>query len=157
LGSEVFAMRGLLKMSDAAVLAIHALALLADADQPMRVAALAEALAASENHLSKVLQGLAKLNMVSSVRGRNGGFTLTADPDSLTMLEIWEAIDGPMDNETCLLGHPECLAPEGCQLSQMVGRVREEVREDLSSTVLSDLRSRVKGFRSPPLPGSLRS
>jgi len=145
-------MRGLLKMSDAAVLAIHALALLADADQPMRVAALAGAIGASENHLSKVLQGLAKLKMVSSVRGRNGGFTLTADPDSLTMLEIWEAIDGPMDTETCLLGHPECISPDGCQLSQVVGKVRDEVREELSQTVLSDINKGVKGFKSPPLP-----
>ena len=63
------AMRNLLKISDAAVLGIHALGTLTGAEEPVSASRMAAALGVSEAHLSKVLQRLVRAGLVSSSRG----------------------------------------------------------------------------------------
>lgn len=50
----------------------------------------------SKEYLKKVLQMLVRTNILISKRGPKGGFLLTRDPEEITMLQIIEAIDGPM-------------------------------------------------------------
>ena len=50
-------------------------------------------------YLFKVLQKLTKANILHSKRGPGGGFTLTRPATEITLLEIIEAVDGPMVND----------------------------------------------------------
>jgi len=47
-------------------------------------------------YLLKILQQLVKANVLRSKRGPRGGFTLAKPPKKITMLQIVEAVDGPM-------------------------------------------------------------
>ncbi|MHC4555867.1 MAG: RrF2 family transcriptional regulator [Planctomycetota bacterium] len=47
-------------------------------------------------YLLKILQQLVRANVLRSKRGPNGGFSLAKAPKRITMLQIIEAIDGPM-------------------------------------------------------------
>ena len=96
-------MRTSLRVSEATSLALHAMALLTgDGSRPLSCHEMAEALQVSEAHLSKVLQRLGKQGFVSSLRGPKGGFRLARDPEDVSLLEIYEAIEGPVQFSNCL-------------------------------------------------------
>lgn len=132
-------MKNLLRISDAAVLAVHALAMLATAEEPLQVSRMAGAINASSAHLGKVLQRLARDRIVSSIRGPKGGFQLVSDPAQLTVLDIFEAVDGTLGGEGCLLGSPECLTPGSCGVRALINEINGDVRERLSGIRLTDV------------------
>jgi Rrf2 family protein len=126
-------------MSDAASLALHATALLAsDGRRVHSTRALAEALEVSEAHLSKVMQRLTKVGLVRSVRGPKGGFALDRSADETSLLDVYEAIEGPMERSLCLLGKEKCSA-ERCILGDALASADRILREYLTATKLSDL------------------
>ena len=47
-------------------------------------------------YLLKILQQLVKSNVLRSKRGPRGGFSLAKPPKKISMLNILEAVDGPM-------------------------------------------------------------
>jgi Rrf2 family protein len=138
-------MAGLLRISEAYVLAFHAMAYLVNSlsEKPISAAELAETFAVSEAHLAKVLQRLARLGLLGSRRGPRGGFMLTCDPTQVTLMDIHTAVDGPLDENTCLLGEHIC-EPGTCVMEALLCQVQEMVREKLASTKLSDLAPQVK-------------
>ncbi|NMC70348.1 MAG: Rrf2 family transcriptional regulator [Myxococcales bacterium] len=148
-------MGGILAISDAASLALHTAGLLA-ADPARRRPAreLAATLGVSQAHLAKVLQRLARAGLVHSVRGPAGGFVLRRPAGEVTLLEVYEAVMGPLRPSPCLLGRPTCSA-SGCVLGDLLRRVDADVRAYLSGTRLSALAAlRLDGapgreFRSP--------
>ena len=50
-------------------------------------------------YLLKILQQLVRANILRSKRGPRGGFSLAKTSKKITMLEIIEAVDGPMTNQ----------------------------------------------------------
>ncbi|MCP4900046.1 MAG: Rrf2 family transcriptional regulator, partial [bacterium] len=93
----------MLRISEAASLGIHAMGLLAiHPDRSLSARTIAEKFSVSEAHLSKVLQRLTKVGLLASTRGPKGGFSLTRDPETVTLLEVFEAIEGPVEPTDCL-------------------------------------------------------
>ncbi len=126
-------------ISEAASIAMHSMTLLACEPDRMRTThEMAEALHVSEAHLSKVLQRLNKAGLVKAVRGPKGGFILARPGDKIFLLDIFEAMEGPLSETTCLLGKPVCRG-EKCILGGLIEDVNHEVRQYLSTTRLADL------------------
>lgn len=126
-------------MSDAAALAVHAAAVLAAASGSRRsTREIAETLSASEAHLSKVLQRLNRVGLVRSVRGPRGGFSLARDPGDITLLEVYEAIEGPFAPRACLLGNAVC-GGGSCVMGDLLTDLNDLVHDYLARTTLSVL------------------
>jgi len=70
--------------------------------------ALAEVADAPESFLSKVLQELTRAMLISSRRGKAGGFALLPRGRHATMREVVEAIDGPIRLNVCLTTGESC-------------------------------------------------
>ena len=102
-------------LSKASRYALYAVVMMA-AEPNERVSAsrLARELDISENHVAKVLQQLGRARIVSSTRGAGGGHRLTRSPDSLTMLDVVEAIQGPWTSP-CATCDLQGRAGESCQ------------------------------------------
>lgn len=131
--SEVF------KISDAASLAFHAMAFLAeDPGRMLQTKEIAARFQVSENHLSKVLQRLTKSGLIKAVRGPHGGFQMDKDPNLVTLLNVYEAIEGPLETTNCLLGSPVC-GWTNCVLGNLLRNVNGEIKEYLTKTRLGDL------------------
>ena len=129
----------MLNISEAASLALHAMVLLAaHPEQRLAAGEIASELQASEAHLSKVLQRLARAGLVSSARGPKGGFVLRRKREEITLLEVFEAVDGPFPAGKCLLGLTACPATR-CILGGVVEAVNQRVRSYLARTRLSKL------------------
>ncbi|SEL28634.1 transcriptional regulator, BadM/Rrf2 family [Carnobacterium iners] len=51
---------------------------------------------ASPSYIKKIMRKLVVNGLVTSVSGSNGGFSLTRDPESIHLLEVVEALEGPI-------------------------------------------------------------
>jgi len=135
----------LISISEAASLALHTMVLLAgDCERRMAVKEISSKLRVSQNHLAKVLQRLAKAGLVRSSRGPKGGFVLKRPSQEIDLLEVYEAIEGPIEKTHCLLGRPICNGNR-CILGGLLKGVVEEAKKYLTSTKLSDLKDVFKG------------
>jgi Rrf2 family protein len=132
-------MSAIVKLSEAASIALHAMALLAsEADRRLTVKDLASRLSVSEAHLAKVMQRLVKAGLVASVRGPGGGFTLRADPSATTLLEIYEAIEGRLEVAGCLFPDRP-VACSACILDDALAEANRIVHTRLARTHLAQL------------------
>ena len=128
-----------MRISDAASLALHAAVLLAARPaETVSTREMAEVLPVSEAHLAKVMQRLAKAGLVQSTRGPGGGFRLGRSAESITLLEVYEAVEGRLESSECLLSSRVC-EPGQCILGGLLEDVNRRVREYLSATRLSQL------------------
>ena len=107
-------MSKIVTLSEAASIALHSMVLIARSPVKINVGQIAEQIGSSRHHVAKVMQRLAKEEFVSSNRGPSGGFVLKKDPSEITLLQIYEAIEGkiviqncPGDKELCPFGN--CL------------------------------------------------
>jgi len=127
------------KISEAASLGFHAIAALApEPDQMLSTGEIASRLEVSAAHLSKVLQRLAKADLVRATRGPRGGFMLEKNPEKITLLEVYEAIEGPLNSIDCLFSTPIC-GGQKCIMGGLLEKGNREIREYLEKTRLSDL------------------
>ena len=126
-------------MSDAASLALHAMMVLAkNQDRLVTTHEIAQTLGVSENHLSKVVQRLGHAGLISASRGPNGGLRLAKPASEMTLLQVFELIDGPMSSSNCLLGKETC--PGGCCiLGTLVKSVTQQVRDYLAGTTVEKM------------------
>jgi Rrf2 family protein len=140
---ETASMAHVLNISEAATLALHATVLLASRDAPMTTKGIASALRASEAHLSKVMQRLARAGLVNSSRGPKGGFVLSRESRKIALLDVYQAIEGRLAPSPCLLGHPVC-AGRKCIMGSLVRSVNRQISDHLSRTTLSELTSVIR-------------
>lgn len=141
-------MGSLLRISEAANLALHTMThLAARPGERCTAHAMAALFDVSENHLSKVLQRLAKAGLVRSARGPGGGYALGLPAQSVTLLEVFEAVEGPMTWAECLLRKPVCDGTH-CVLGTALREANALFREHFEKTRLSDFAPKKAGRRS---------
>jgi Rrf2 family protein len=74
--------------------AVLSLILLSSEKEPMDSETLSRELSISKSFLAKILQALAKNNILKSYKGVNGGFILNKDPKNINMLEVMQCVEG---------------------------------------------------------------
>ena len=132
-------MADIIKISDATALALHSMVHLAvNPDQQSTTGEIAEAFAASKHHLAKVHQRLTKGGLILSSRGPSGGVGLAKKPEEITLLEIYEVMEGAMVCHPCLFGKTECPRAE-CVLGQLLPGLALQVRDYFEKTTLAQL------------------
>lgn len=130
-------MADLVQISEAALLALHSMVLIAQAKGGwVSVHDMARKTGASENHLAKVMQRLTRANLVQSVRGPKGGFFLAGDPATVSMLDIYEAIEGKVNTTACPFHKETCLF-QFCMFHGLIGKTTSELVNHLDSTTLA--------------------
>jgi Rrf2 family protein len=128
----------IVRLSEATALGLHAMVIVASHNDPISTADAAKRLQASSAHLAKVMQRLTKSGFLCAKRGPNGGYVLTRRADEITLLSIYEALEGPIRRDGCLFAEPVC-AQVRCILEDLVVRVREEIERYLRETTLADV------------------
>lgn len=122
-------------ISEAASLAIHAVVLIAQSGQRINVNQIAKATDASRNHLAKVMQRLGKQGIVESSRGPTGGFKLKRPATELTLYDIYESIEGPIEIEGCPLERPICPF-EKCLMAGVIHKVTYDLKKYLQTETI---------------------
>ena len=75
---------------------------------------IAKARSIPASYLAKLFQTLAKKGFVRSFRGPEGGFALTCSPRDINLLEVIEAVEGPIFLNECLIQRGYCPQDNVC-------------------------------------------
>jgi len=139
-------MANVLKISEASSLAFHSMAYLAVSGNgaPLSTHDIAKVFDISEAHLSKVFQRLARSGLVTTLRGPKGGVKLAKPANKVTLLDIYEAIDGPLGGDGCLLGSKACDF-SSCIMGELLTSVNAQVRDYFEQTTLARLAHKLGG------------
>ena len=92
-----------------------------------------------ESTASKLFKLLCKSDICESERGKAGGYRMAADPGSFTILNVVEAVDGPLSFSDCGLRGKGCSKSGHCAVEPHAGKVAEAIRDGLRRVPLSDL------------------
>ncbi|QDU98638.1 RrF2 family transcriptional regulator [Lignipirellula cremea] len=126
-----------MKFSQTVSYALQAILQLAEAnsDAPVPCSRLAERGRMPERFLLQILRNLVTKGILRSTRGVDGGYTLVRSPDEITLLDLVEAIEGPL-----LPGDPvsETFAePIRGKLDHLLAEVNGGIREKLQSVSIT--------------------
>jgi len=91
--------------------------------------------------LAKIFQQFSKMGLVKSFRGTGGGFMLGRLPEKITLLEVVEAVEGPIIPNRCVGTPADCERSGTCNVHPVWMRVQEEVRGALAGVTLKELAS----------------
>ncbi len=103
------------------------------------VAELARAGGAPESFVSKVLQQLVRCGMVTSLRGMGGGFQLAVRPEQVTLLEVVEGVEGPLQINLCLPGIQSCDRKSWCGAHPIWEEAQAALKRTLASATIAHL------------------
>lgn len=92
--------------------------------------------------LTKILRRLTATGIVSSQRGRSGGFRLERPGDQITLLEVVLAFEPSLSGLQCILGQAGCADQEECPLHEPWVKVRANLLDLLERTTLADVAHR---------------
>lgn len=120
-------------------LATRALLVLGEAGQRRKSRDLAHDLGTTPGFLTQVMAPLVGRRWVRSEPGPAGGYRAVVDLGAINVLEVIEAVEGPVDTEHCVLEDRTCKSAGACALHQPWSRARTQLLAELAATPLSTL------------------
>lgn len=87
----------------------------------------------------KLMQKLHDAKLVESSMGPKGGFGLSRDPSTISLLEIVEAIQGPISINRCSLVPDVCPRQKDCPVTPKLTELQEYIGHYLGSITLDTL------------------
>jgi Rrf2 family protein len=99
----------------------------------------AEAQALPPRFLEVILAQLKQGGFVESRRGVQGGYRLAKDPNLLTVAEVIQFIDGPIDPVKCTLGEADCRLYGNCVFLNLWQRARDALIDVYRQTTFQKL------------------
>lgn len=128
-------------LSQACKYGIRAIFHLAQGDDVRRLSMdIARELHIPEPFLAKILQDLARHEILQSTRGRGGGFKLARSLDQITPLEVAQALD-PQFTVGCVLGPDACNEEDPCPLHSCWAPLKEELQDLLEGNSIRQILS----------------
>ncbi len=85
---------------------------------------------------AKILRRLARAELLRSSRGVRGGFSLAREASNITLLDIVEAIEGPLALTACTPNPDACHLSDNCPANGVWTQVQEAMAEILKSATL---------------------
>jgi Rrf2 family protein len=125
--------------SEYGVLALLDLAL-AEKGVPLSAREISERQGIPPRFLEQLFVSLRRAGIVYAVRGAHGGFGLAREPEQITVLNIVEALEGPLETSLCESERGAVCGRSGCcAASDVWSRATDALRSVFGSTTLAQL------------------
>jgi len=113
-------------------------------------AALAECARLELTTVSKVLKSLAQAGLIEGLRGAFGGYRMARPPHEVSLLEIVEAIEGPLGMTECSVAEGNCDRSGFCTVAPHWHRVNDVITDALRAMTLDRMIETVPPFAAGP-------
>ncbi len=108
-----------------------------DSDQKASTSAIAEEQKIPPSFLAKIVSQLSLAGLIQTSRGARGGVSLARPPAEISVLDVIEAIDGPVMLNECAGNPDSCPFGESCPLQKIWCDTRQQLLTSLSSATFA--------------------
>ncbi|HEX9015240.1 MAG TPA: Rrf2 family transcriptional regulator, partial [Chloroflexota bacterium] len=91
------------------------------------------------NFLAKIVPALARAGLLRSYRGSGGGIALGRPPEQITLLDVVEAVDGPIALNMCVMWPDECPRSGTCAVHEVWCDAHASLASRLRGVTISSL------------------
>ena len=110
-----------------------------DGDGPVSTRTAAAEEKVSYQLACKLMQSLHRAGLLTSSMGPQGGFSLGRKPSKISLLDVMEAIQGPISVNRCVLSPKVCLRHGSCTVRDKLADLQKNINEGLASIALDEL------------------
>jgi len=89
--------------------------------------------------VAKLLKPLSQAGLVAAFRGSNGGYRLARDAADISLVEIVEAMEGPLGMTECSLHAGNCGIEHSCGVRANWRRINDVVADALRGVTLAQM------------------
>ena len=134
--------------------AVRAVLFLAQRDPGSRIstAKIAQAQKIPVTFLAKIISQLSAAGVVRAARGARGGVSLAKAPNEISLLDIVEAIDGPVKINECLNDPDLCVLADDCAVRPVWCNIQADLVAKLAQTKFGDLAGNGRKTMAAALP-----
>lgn len=125
------------KLTDYATVVLTVLA--SDPDAVASAAGLAERAGLEAPTVAKVLKPLAQAGLVEAFRGANGGYRLARSAEDISLIEVVEAMEGPLGMTECSVHAGACGIERSCNVRANWRRINDVVIDALRGVSLAQM------------------
>ncbi|HUU22562.1 MAG TPA: Rrf2 family transcriptional regulator [Phycisphaerae bacterium] len=129
-----------MKLSTAAALGIQGVLVLAErhGSGTVTLEEICRARALPRDYMARIFSLLSRAGLVAAVRGKHGGYRLGRDPGAISLLEVIEAVEGPLAMNLCQHSPPRC-EEVGCPVRPVWSDIQRRVSSVLAGKTIRDL------------------
>jgi Rrf2 family protein len=131
------------RQADYALRAIHYLAQI-EPNKRAATSQIAQEKQIPPSFLAKIISQLSIAGLIYTSRGARGGVSLARSPAEITILEVVEAIDGPISLNECTFSPNACPFKGDCTLHDVWAETQSALVNKLGSTNFADFKSTKK-------------
>jgi len=102
--------------------------------------------------VSKILKQLVKAQVLSSIRGAKGGYSLVKSPEKISVASVIVALEGPISLTECSNSEHQCDSISGCTIGNNWRVVNQSVQQALESVSLADMMSPMQPSQEITVP-----
>ena len=92
-----------------------------------------------KQYLEQILGNLRRAGLLSTVRGAQGGYQMAYPPEEITLRDIIDAVEGPIELSECASSEPSCQRSGSCPVRWVWQRVTDSINHELEKIKLSDM------------------
>lgn len=116
---------------------------------PITLKYIAEKQNLSESYLEQLFSTLRKDGLLHSVRGPQGGYTLSREPYEITVGHILRSLEGELGPAECVHDNEnECTKEDGCATKLVLVKIKDSIDEVIDSITLEDMVNDVKNMKT---------
>ncbi len=115
----------------------------------VRQAELSKATEVSSHFLSKVLQQLVRSGLIRSQRGSGGGYGLAGSAQSISLLDVVQAMEGPVQLNQCIAEGPSCDRKSWCPAHQVWAEAQSAMVTILGGASVAKLAAQTTASSAP--------
>jgi len=107
-------------------------------EQPISIKSISERQSISEYYLEQLFSSLRKAKLIKSIRGAQGGYILNRAPEEITIYDVINVLEGPIEISDCL-EEGSCNKIDCCATRLLWKKIKNSIDSVTTSITLKDI------------------
>jgi len=130
-----------MKLNNTSQYAIHIMVAIAkyNKDKQINAKSISEVFDIPYKYLTKIMPLLVKANLILSIRGREGGYTLAKETSKIYIIDILNAVQDSLHDSKCILKTTHCNTHNKCALHDSWNTPKKTINTMFNQTTLESI------------------
>lgn len=92
-----------------------------------------------KQYLEQLLGNLRRAGLIHSVRGAQGGYQIARPPGEITILDVIDAMEGPLELSECMTDEGHCDRSCQCPVRRVWQKLTDSINRELADVTLDEM------------------